>query len=131
MKEVLKLAHPITINGKEFKELEYDIEEITSDMFIKATAMSNAKAREQGFSAITIAESDYNLHLCLGMMAVIAVNSAIDVSDLERIKGTDVNRLAQVGRNFTSSTAVESSQQNSSEGQSEVTQESSTPELKK
>lgn len=117
MKEVLKLAHPILINGKEVKELNYDIEEITSDMFIKASSMANAKAREQGYPAITIAESDYNLHLCLGMMAVIAIDSTIDVTDLQRIKGTDVNRLAQVGRNFTASTSVESSQQSNSEEQ--------------
>lgn len=131
MKEILKLVHPITINGREVKEIPYDIEEITADMFIKAAGMANAKAREQGYSAITIAESDYNLHLCLGMMAVIAVDSSIDVADLQRMKGTDVNRLAQVGRNFTASNPEESSQQNSSEKQSEVIQESSIQESKK
>lgn len=124
MKQILELAHPISINGKEVKELIYDIEEITSEMFIKAASLANTKAREQGYSAITIAESDYNLHLCLGMMAVIAIDSTIDVTDLQRVKGTDVNRLAMVGRNFTSSTSVESSQLSSSEDQSEVIQES-------
>lgn len=124
MKQILELAHPISINGKEVKELVYDIEEITSEMFIKAASLANTKAREQGYSAITIAESDYNLHLCLGMMAVIAIDSTIDVTDLQRVKGTDVNRLAMVGRNFTSSTSVESSQLSSSEEQSEVIQES-------
>ena len=124
MKQILELAHPISINGKEVKELVYDIEEITSEMFIKAASLANTKAREQGYSAITIAESDYNLHLYLGMMAVIAIDSTIDVTDLQRVKGTDVNRLAMVGRNFTSSTSVESSQLSSSEEQSEVIQES-------
>lgn len=128
MKEILKLSHPIEINGKEVKELNYDIEEITSNLFIKASAMAAAKSREQGYYATTIAESDYSFHLCLGMMAVIAVDSSIDVTDLERVKGIDVNRLAQVGRNFTASTSVESSQPSSSEKQSEVIPESTTQE---
>mgnify|MGYP006991661506 CR=1 FL=1 len=71
-------------------------------------------------------ELDYTLHLYLGMMAVIAVNPQIDVSDLERVGGADVVALMRIGRNFTTSRSAATSEENSSGEQSETMQEPST-----
>lgn len=117
MKELLKLDTPIEINGKKVEELAYDTEEITSEMFIHAASMANEKSRKMGCQYITIIESDYNVHLYLGMMAVIAVDTSIDILDLERLKGKDVIKLAQVGRNFITAPSAENSQQSSSDEQ--------------
>ena len=52
----------------------------------------------------------------------------IDISDLERIKGFDLVEITRLGRNFIMGRLEEPSAQNSSEGQSEVTPASTTPE---
>ena len=60
------------------------------------------------------------------MMAVIAVNPEIDINDLERLTGPDVTALMRIGRNFTTSRSVETSEESSSDEPSETTGEPST-----
>lgn len=117
------LRTPIKINNKEVKELTYDTAEITNAQFCEAEAYRfvNAGNRPTG----TAYEVDGALHLYLGMMAVIAVNPEIDVTDLERIKGFDMIMLMRVGRNFIMSGAGGGSQPESSEDTSETIQEPS------
>jgi hypothetical protein len=129
----IKLNTPITINGKQYKELSYDGNEITVSMFAEAEARKlKATVHKAGGSPGAL-ELDYTLHLYLGMMAVIAINPEIDITDLERAKGTDVMQFARVGRNFTTSRPGEVSEESSSDEQSETTQEPSThqPETSK
>ena len=99
--EKLTLQNPITINGKKVKTLTYD----TGDC-----------------------ELDYSLHAYLAMMAIVAVNSDIDVSDLERISGPDVMELMRIGRNFTTARSAAQSEESGSESSSETTLEPSTPQ---
>lgn len=117
------LRQPIMINGQEVKELTYDTSEITAGMFCEAEAYKFAASGNKPI--LTTQEFDSGLHLYLGMMAIIAVNPHIDVKDLERIKGFDMVRIAQVGRNFILMGAGAASDQNSSEGAFEITPESS------
>jgi len=99
MKETLTLECAIKINGSEVTELTYDAFEITALQFSEACARSAALDKTKSFT-FKMRENDYALHLYLGMMAVIAVNPDIDINDLERIKGYDALKLADIGLLF-------------------------------
>ena len=117
--EKIILRTPIMINGKEVKELTYDTAEITAGQFCEAEAYRFAASGNK--PVFTTYEIDSGLHLYLGMMAIIAVNTHIDVKDLERIKGPDMIQLARIGRNFILTGAGMESDQNSSGDLSEIT----------
>lgn len=129
--EKLKLGTPLTVNGKKLHELTYDTNEITVALFAEAEARKLKATTAKAGGLAGAAEMDYSMHLYLGMMAVIAVNPEIDISDLERISGSDVMALMRIGRNFTTSRSEEHSEENSSGEQSETTPESSTPQSEK
>lgn len=129
-KKTLKLDEPILIDGKEVSELTYDPMEITAVQFSEACARSSAINKNKSFS-FKMRENDYALHLYLGMFAVIAVNPSIDITDLERIKGFDVLKLADIGMLFTYRRSEAPSVQKPSEEPSESTAEPSTPASEK
>ena len=116
MKNTLTLDSAIKINGKDVTELTYDAQKITAIQFSEACARSAAIDKTKTF-AFKFKENDYALHLYLGMMAVIAVNPDIDISDLERIEGFDVLKLTQIGMLFTLRRSAEPSEENSSDEQ--------------
>ena len=124
-KNTLVLDNPIPINGKEVKKLTYDPQEITAEHFNIACAKSSALDKTKSFS-FKFKENDYSLHLYLGMMAIIAVNPDIDVTDLERIKGFDVLDLTNIGAFFTLRKQAAVSEESSSDEQSENTASTST-----
>lgn len=129
MKEVLILKKPVKINGEEVTELTYDAEEITSEGFINAEANKQKATTTKTANKSGAYELDYSLHLYLGMAAIIAVNEHITFEDLARIKGPDVLKVMDIGRNFILKNSEEQSQENSSEIQSEPIQEDITPQL--
>lgn len=134
MKETFELNNSIKINGQDVKKLEYDFDEITCELFTMASNYADAKtlrANQQGRPSAAIMEQNVSLHMYIGMAAVVAVNLGIDVTDLERIKGFDLIRLSQLGRNFIAGRSAELSDQSNSEERSEVTPESFTQESKK
>ena len=134
MKKKIELLKPLLINNKNVTELTYDFEEIDCDAFSMAFSYASAKslqANQMGKQNAAIMEQDTNFHMYLGMQAIIAVNPEIDITDLERIKGYDLVRIASLGRNFIYGKSEEASDQNSSEEQSEATHESSTQESEK
>lgn len=124
-KHTLILENPIQINDEMVKELTYDPQEITAEQFSIACAKSAAVDKTKSMT-FKLKENDYSLHLYLGMMAVIAVNPRIDVSDLERIKGFDVLNLVQIGHFFTLRRSAVPSEENSSDEQFENTASTST-----
>ena len=119
-KNTLILDNPIQINGQTVKELTYDPQEITAELFSVACARSSALDKTRSVS-LKLKENDHALHLYLGMMAVIAVNPGIDVTDLERIKGFDVLSLTNIGAFFTLRREAAVSEADSSDEQSENT----------
>lgn len=125
--ELLKLKHPIEINGKKVEELTYDPQQITVEMFAQAEARKMAAAK-RNISMTMACEMDYSFHIYLGFMAVIAVNPEIDVTDLERASGSDLIAFSRIGRLFTFGTAAEASEDETSDEQSETTPEHSTPQ---
>ena len=124
MKKVYELCKPLTINGKEVRELEYDFDAITVDDYATADAMAN-DGRNPG-SSIRMAEFDSKMGLYLFFVAVTAVNREIDISDLKRIKGYDIIQMAVIGRNFSLSGSVEDSADDIFESVSGNTAESTT-----
>ena len=125
--EKIILANPIKINNKVCKELTYDTDAITVGMFAEAEALKLKATTKKGGGAAGAFELDYAMQMYLGMMGIIAVNPEIDVTDLERITGKDVMQLVRVGRNFISGKSAETSEENNSGEQSEITPEPSTP----
>lgn len=137
MEKTLTLSKGIMINGVLRKEFRYDISQITGEQFIEADVRSHAKAAQLAKPSLTVAETDTSLQLYLGMMAVTAVEHEVDITDMERIQGTDVMQLYRIGRNFTKGSAEEEedmenpdSEENSSEELTEDTQEPSIVESK-
>ncbi len=114
----IELRQPIMINGKEVKELTYDTAQITVRQFCEAETYSFTAGGNK--PKITTHEFDHGLHIYLGMYAVIAVNPEIDITDLERIKGFDLIKLANIGRNFTLTGAGGSLEQSTSGDTSEI-----------
>lgn len=126
--EKLTLQNPITINGKKVKTLAYDTDAITVGMFADAEARKLRATSNKGGGSAGACELDYSLHAYLAMMAIVAVNSDIDVSDLERISGPDVMELMRIGRNFTTARSAAQSEESGSESSSETTLEPSAPQ---
>ena len=124
--EKLTLSNPITINGKKVKTLTYDTSAITVGMFAEAEARKLRATTSKSGGSAGACELDYSLHAYLAMMAIIAVNCDIYITDLERICGAYVMTLFSKGLNFTTSWSGEQSEVSDSESSSETTPEPST-----
>ena len=127
MKKTLTLKNPIKINGKSVGKLDYDINEITAQMFAEADASKMRASGSTGGNLSGAVELDYGLHLYLGFASIKAVNPEYDTADLERIHGYDVIEVMRIGRNFITSRSEESSNPDSSGEQSETMPGPSTP----
>ena len=123
--ETLKLTFPLLVNGVNKTELTYDIEAVTVEGVAKA---ESHKARFGVTAVGTVAQTDFLLHICLGMQAVLAVNNDITEDDLNRLRQIDVCNLAKVGTRFFIKQEVQEPKI-SAEPQ-EITQESSTVQSK-
>ena len=124
----LKLSTPLLVNGQKLETLTYDTNAITVAHFAEAEARKLKATTAKAGGLAGAAEMDYSMHLYLGMMAVVAINPKIDISDLERISGPDVMALMRIGRNFITSRSEEASEENSSDEPSATTPEPSTPQ---
>lgn len=118
--ETLELKIPIKINGKDTKKFQYDPEELTAEQYIEACRRS-AQPGE-----IDIAEGDYALHFYLGCELIISSNPDVDITDLERVKGFDIIRISNLGRNFILAAQADYEEETSEEP-SDSTADSSTP----
>ena len=126
MKATLTLNNPIKINGELVKELDYDPQKITGLQFCEACRRS-AAMRKDGSMTVSFRENDYSLHFYLGIMAVIALNPQVDVTDLERVEGFDALTLTDIGLLFTLRKQAAPSEQSSSAEPSDNTAPDSTP----
>ena len=119
MSKKIVLDNPITINGKKYKELSYNIEGITGQQFCDACSLAASKG-QKGLS-IGVRENDYKLHFYLGIMAIIVANPEIDVAELENVTGFDILRISNLGRFFIFMKSEETLEENNSEEPSEPT----------
>lgn len=126
MKGIIKLSSPIMIDGQQIKEVQYDTDEISCELFAEADSKKMQACGSKQGNLSGAAELDYGLHLYLGFAAIIAVNQAWTFEDVARIKGQDIMNVMKIGRNFTLSSGE--SQDDDSDEQSEITQDASTPQ---
>ncbi len=98
----IKLRNKLLVNGKTVEKLNYDTEEITVEHFAKAEGLKAQSLQKQSGTMMVspVAETDYSMHLYLGFMAIIACDDSIDINDLKRIKGHDLKKVMEIGRNF-------------------------------
>ena len=122
-KEVIKLAKPLLVNGKSIKELSYTLDLDVDDILVANE--NRAKAHNNMDTAMKVVEFDTELHLYVGMQAIIKLNPEIDVRDLKRLSGTDVMPLFRIGRTFFTRNASEVISESSKE-QSATIQEDTT-----
>lgn len=119
MAETLKLKNPIKIGTEkglvEVSEVTYDANEIDGILFATAEARRKAAAGMKNTTITPAAEFDFGLHLYLGFAAIIAVNPSYDFTDVERIKGSDLKKVMDIGRNFMLSSEAEQPQNDSGE----------------
>lgn len=118
--DTLELKSPIKINGKDVKKFKYDQDELTAEQYIDACR----RAAQPG--EVDIAEGDYALHFHLGCELIISSNPDVDITDLERVKGFDIIRISNLGRNFILDAQADYEEETSEEP-SDSTADSSTP----
>lgn len=107
--DTFKLRKPLLVNGKELTELTYDFEEIDGALWDEAVRRAGKRDN------FNISLYDYIFHKCLAFAAVIAVNPSIDWDDLDRLKGLDLQRLANIGLTFMTDSSEELSLETSEE----------------
>ncbi len=121
MKGTVELRTPVEINGETVKELSYDTDKITVELYLKA--INRAVAKGNGFTGANI-KLDAGAQLMLGIYAVVAENPSYDVMDVERVKGSDLIKLVDIGTAFI--LGREDQTEEPSEEQSEATHRHST-----
>ena len=121
MKKTFTFKHPIKVNGREVKCVEYDEDELTIDLYHDACDRGS-------INGAVVKESNDKLHVQLFWACVIAVNPEIDFTTLSQVKGIgDFTRMANIGRNFIVSS--EGSDQNEYGDSSENMQDDTIPAL--
>ncbi len=122
MKGTINLKKPIMIDGMETKKLTYDTDKITVDLYLKA--INAAIAKGNGITGSNI-KVDAGAQLTLGMYAVIADNPQYDITDVERVTGSDLMEFVNIGMAFI--IGREDQMEEPSDQQSETTPKPITP----
>lgn len=125
MANILKLKNPIMIDNKPVAELTYDSNEIDGILFAEAESKRREAGGKKFASFVPAPEVDFTLQVYLGFAAIIAVNRSYDFADLQRIKGSDVKHVYDIGRNFILASDAEQPQSDS-DAPDETTPESTT-----
>jgi hypothetical protein len=111
MAELSKLSKPIKVNGIEVSDLKYDVDEISPENFLEADARASTGLAAKGIQNMNLAEFNSALHFYLGCFAIIACDSSLDITDLLRVSGRDINKIRKIGQRFFGDTAAEESQE--------------------
>lgn len=98
-KNILKLSGLLKVNGKQFKELAYDVQNLTV-LDIMTASRNKAKACGNMDVSQKVAELDAELHFFVGIQAIVKQNPEIDNNDLINLSGSDAYQLMQIGRSF-------------------------------
>ncbi len=118
MKGIIELSKAIKIDGADVKQLSFDTDKITVDLYLKA--INKAVTQGNGITGANI-KIDAGAHLMLGLYSIVADNPSYDISDVERISGADLMKVVDIGAAFTLGRADQTEEQ--SEVPSEATAE--------
>ena len=86
----LELKKPIEINGKETKEIEYDLENLTG-----ADLQNAVKELGKRGLVVTVNETDQNYHAML-----FAIASDLAFEDMKRLGAKDYSKACNAVRDF-------------------------------
>lgn len=96
----IKLRNGIKVDGKLIKELKYNIDKISMPLYTEADARASAELiRYNAMKNTATALSETYLNY-FGMAGVLCVEDRLSFEDLERITGTDIKKLGNIGRLF-------------------------------
>ncbi len=91
----LKLRKPIEINGKEYKELPYDLDGLTAK-----DKMNAGKKYKASGGIVSVQELDPDYHLHLFAAAVEKADPSIDTEDVLRMSARDSAQAEKLVRDF-------------------------------
>ena len=116
------LSYPLTINGVEIKELEYDFSTFTVDDYLKA--VSSKRPGKPGDIAMQI--NDYALHHSLGVAVILNSNKekGWSAEDFDRLRGNDIWKISEVGLSFFASPDDVPQENNSGEPSEDIPKDS-------
>lgn len=100
------------VNGKEVKELPYDLENFTAQDKLNA----GKKYKAQG-GVISVQELDADYHLFIFAEAAAKANTEIDISDILRMSAKDSSRAEAKVRSFFYLSSEDTSQTDTSDQQ--------------
>lgn len=111
--ETLTLNFPFVIDDAKITEIKYDYADFSVADYLAALGR-----RKGEFSAMVNPVNDYGLHFALGVGIILASNKdkGWTAEDFDRLKGSDIWQVTQVGLVFFASKPDEQ-QANSSDGQ--------------
>ncbi len=104
----MKLSRPIMINAREYTELEYNFEDLTSKDLSMATKLMGS----YDMIKLTPQELDHDYHFFLFVKAVQKVNPAIDCASLMRLNAKDGIMARKLAREYFFINSEELSTQN-------------------
>lgn len=121
--ETLKLNYPLPIDGGNVSEITYDYADFKGNDYLKALAR-----RETDVGHAVNPVNDYALHFALGVGILLASNKGRGWTpeDFDRLAGSDLWQVTQVGLVFFGATPGEP-QESSSDGPSGPMPNASTP----
>lgn len=93
----VKLTNRIKVNGTEIEFLSCDFDRLTTQDFVAASAKASAAAAAASGVAT---EMDAGFQFQLAIRAIARTMTGVDVMDLERITGSDILKVARLGRDF-------------------------------
>ena len=93
--KTIKLVKPIKIDGKEYTEIPYNLEDFTARDKINASK----KYKKDG-GVISVQELDADYHLYLFAEAAAKADSSIDITDIFRMSAKDSSKAEGIVRDF-------------------------------
>lgn len=95
--ETIKFSHPILIDDVTISEVTYDVNEVTNEEYLAASAR-----RKGDNSKPVIPVNDMALLFAWGVQAILSANRDKNwtAEDFERVKGHDNWQIAQIGYSF-------------------------------
>lgn len=113
----ITLAKGFYDEGKLVKELAYDLDEVSSELYIEADARATQALLSKGGAKMTVSNFDDVARLYYGWASILAAKEnekyAFDFDNLKLIKGPDLKRVANLGSTFLADLGEESSPESS------------------
>lgn len=114
----LHLTKGIYNDGTLIKDLAYDLDEVTADLYMEADTKATQKKIEKGNGVkLTVSNFDDVSRLYYGWACVLAAKDnekyGFDFDNISLLKGPDIKRVANIGSVFLADLGEDASPENS------------------